>query len=399
MTANSFKIPKILTASFLSASLLLSGCGSNGTKLNETLPVDKPDTGQVADGSLKSLINYARIEAGLPGMAAIVVHDGKVVEKASDGFRSIDSSIEVTDEDKWHIGSITKSMTSTLAAILVEQGVVSWDTRIGDVYPELVGKMRKEYEDVRLDELLSHVSGMRANLPNLRDYYSKSDTMLVQRQQMVEEALVLSPETSRGNMQYSNLGYMVAGAMMEKLTNTSWEELIQVHLFSPLLMNDTGFGAPDVNGDLAEPVGHSQQGNGWKAEIPSATNLADNVKILGPAGTVHTTLDDIALYMIAHLKGALGRDVIGLLNKESFDKLHTSVSNANYALGWIVNGREITHNGSNTMWLANVIINPDKNYAIFVVTNAADLSSSNSKAMSAVDNVNKDIIKRIEATY
>lgn len=390
-------IHKIVAGSVLSSVLFLGGCGgSDGTKLDAELPQTKPATGQVADGNLKEIINYIRIDAGLPAMAAIVIVDGAVIEKASDGLRSIDSTIQVTDEDKWHIGSITKSMSATLAAKLVEQGVISWDTTISDIYPNLVGTMRQEYEDVQLDELLSHASGMRANLPNLNDYVSKPESIVEQRQQMVKEALVLKPDTSRGNMQYSNLGYMVAGAMLETVTNTSWEELMQIHVFAPLAMTDAGFGAPDVSGDLTEPVGHNKQGSGWKAQIPSPTNLADNVKVLGPAGTAHATLNDMAAYMNAHLKGARGESVNGLINSASFNKLHTSSTNANYALGWIVDGKQLHHNGSNTMWLANVIVNSDDNYAIFVATNAADLNSSTSKALRAVDELNSEIVQRIK---
>ena len=66
---------------------------------------------------------------------------------------------------------------------------------------------------------------MRAKLTNLNSYRSSSLDMEAQRQKMLEEALVLNPETAQGQYLYSNLGYLVAGAMMERLTAASWGTL------------------------------------------------------------------------------------------------------------------------------------------------------------------------------
>jgi CubicO group peptidase (beta-lactamase class C family) len=119
---------------------------------------------------LQQIVEYIRINQGLPALAAILVHDGQVIEMAATGTRAISSTNSVTTQDKWHLGSLTKSMTSTLAAILVKQGVISWSTTIADVYPELLGVMHSQYENVRLDQLLTHTSGMRPNLPALNNY-------------------------------------------------------------------------------------------------------------------------------------------------------------------------------------------------------------------------------------
>lgn len=131
-------------------------------------------------------------------MAAVLVHDGQIIEMAATGTRKINNDIAVTNEDKWHLGSLTKSMTSTFAALLVKQGVISWSTTIADVYPELAGVMNNNYENVRLDQLLSHTSGMRANIPTLNNYRTNSLDIEYQRQQILEEALLLNPEVEQG---------------------------------------------------------------------------------------------------------------------------------------------------------------------------------------------------------
>jgi CubicO group peptidase (beta-lactamase class C family) len=313
---------------------------------------------------------------------------------AATGTRAISSINPVTTQDKWHLGSLTKSMTSTLAAILVKQGVISWSTTIADVYPELTGVINGQYENVRLDQLLSHTSGMRANLPALNSYRTSSLDIESQRQKMLEEALVLDPEAEQGEFIYSNLGYMVAGAIMERLTNTSWETLLENNLFTNLGMASSGFGAPDVQDNLSQPVGHASQGSGWKA------SNTDNPAVLGPAGTVHSNLEDIGNYIAAHLAGARGNDIAGLLSAAEFNKLHTAAENSNYALGWVVAENTIGHNVSNTMWLADIKIFSEKNTALFIATNAADLQKEqNSQAFKAVAELKGELVKRADAAF
>jgi len=374
--------------------IILTGCGEGeGKKISDPLP-DKPLTGQAGDGNLEQIVEYIRIDAGLPALAAVLVHDGQIIEMAATGSRQINSNESVTIEDKWHLGSLTKSMTSTLAAMLVKQGVISWNTTIVDVYPELSGVMNSKYEDIRLDQLLSHTSGMRPNLPTVNSYHSSSLDIESQRQKMVEEALTLSPQVEQGQFLYSNLGYMVAGAMMERITSTSWEALLENNLFTSITMTSSGFGIPDVQNNLSQPVGHLSVGSGWKA------NNTDNPAVMGPAGTVHSSLENMGNYIAAHLMGARGNDVAGLLSAVEFSKLHTATENSDYALGWINKDSTLWHNGSNTKWLADIKIFSGKNTALFIVTNAADLQKKqNSKVFKAIEELTDELVKRADAVF
>ncbi len=390
-----------LATLILTTSLLVTACGGSSSKEDvfEPLPEQVPETGQAGDGRLQDIVHYIRLESELPALAALLVHDGQIVEMAADGKRSISADVLVSNEDKWHIGSITKSMTSTLAAQLIEQGVIDWQTTISDVYPELVGIMKPSYESVTLEQLLSHTSGLVASIPSQNDYFSSSLPIETQRRNIVEEAVMQTPANEQGELLYSNIGYIVAGAMMEKLTATTWETLLDNNLFVPLAMNSSGYGAPDDQGDLNQPVGHTKSGSSWKAIVPSATNIADNPAALGPAGTVHASLSDMANYLSMHLAGARGESVNGLLSAQSFVKLHTAQTGGDYALGWGVDGEIITHNGSNTMWFANAIIHPEKNIAVFVVTNSADLDKTDSDAAKAISKLSTELFKRADATY
>ena len=131
----------------------LAGCG-------DTAPTLPSGVGVAGDGTLDSVLEFIRDDNDLPSLAAVLVHGGQVVESAAVGVRAAECSEEVTSDDRWHLGSLTKAMTATLAAILVEQGTVSWSTTVGDVFPDLVGSIRPEYEDVTPEELLYHTTGL-----------------------------------------------------------------------------------------------------------------------------------------------------------------------------------------------------------------------------------------------
>jgi len=238
---------------------------------------------------------------------------------------------------------------------------------------------------------------MRANIPDLNKYHASSLDVEEQRQQILQDALILAPEVNSGEYLYSNLGYIVAGAMIERLTNTSWEVLLENNLFTSLAMTSSGFGAPDIQNNLTHPVGHASKGDGWHA-ITSGN--VDNPAALGPAGTVHSSLEDMGRYIAAHLAGARGTDVEGLLNSSEFTKLHTPMSNANYSLGWGVSDSLLEHNGSNTFWLASIQIHVEKNVALFIVTNGVDLQNQQkSVAKKAVDRLSVELFKRADAVF
>jgi len=187
------------------------------------------------------------------------------------------------------------------------------------------------------------------------------------------DLLQMPPDAAVGTHLYSNGNYIVLGTMIEKLTGESWEDLIERELFAPLGMTNSGFGPPGVPGARLQPWGHASQGGGWQALDPGDFN-AGNASSLGPAGNVHTTLQDFAAYASAHLAGDLGED--GLVEASTFARLHSPQVGTDYASGWVVNtdgwlGRSsFWHNGSNRRWFAHTVISAERNAAVFVVTNA-----------------------------
>lgn len=365
----------------LACALLLSACGGNeigNVSIDVTIPTPPPAAGLLGDGRLDELTQWTRDTYGVPAMGVVVVIDGQIVEQAAEGVRSANDSAVVTIDDSWHLGSLTKSMTATLAAALVEQSVVRWDTTPLDVWPALDQSIHPALRSITLRQLLSHTAGIRrVNAAPSQYGDAATGTRVDKRRAFAAELLAESPSSPVGAASYSNGGYIIAGAMLETQMSASWETLMTDYVLAPLSMSDTGFGAPGTTAALNEPYGHWDRGNRYDPVPPGPD--ADNPQVFGPAGTAHATLADYAKYITAHVNGANG--INGFITAASFEFLHTPVDDGS-ALGWGIAdseafpGRtELTHAGSNGRWYAVVRILPELNGgALFVVNAGGDVA-------------------------
>jgi len=354
----------------LSVAALLAACGADGPTTPNPI-----DVGVAGDGGLDAVLDTLRRAMALPALGAITIEGEQVVESGAVGFRASGESVGVTAGDLWHLGSLTKAMTATLAAQFVEDGDVEWSTTIADAFPDLVGSIRPEFESVRLDELLYHTGGLSNSINQTASWgalRTSTDPLPEQRREWVVELLSLTPAVARGTHYYSNAGYIVAGAMLEEISGQPWETLMTDRIFTPLGMTSGGFGPPGQTGPgIEEPRGHVRQGSSWVPLEPDVN--ADNPAALGPAGTVHATMEDYARFVAEHLAGARG--VGTLVTSDSYDKLHTPAPGTAYSLGWGVstrawaNGLTLAHAGSNTFWYAVVWVAPERNLAMIAVTN------------------------------
>ena len=280
--------------------------------------------------------------------------------------------------DVFHIGSCTKSMTATLTAILIDEGKLRWDTTIAEVFPELKGKMDKQYETVTVEQLLHHRGGVPGAPPAAawKRAWEEQGTPTQQRREFIEAVLSQPPEAAPGTkMIYSNQGYAIVGAMLEKITGQDYEALITEKLFKPLHMDSAGFGPPGITDKVDQPWGHIHK---LFMTIPVQS---DNPPAIASAGRVHCSLDDLARFTIFHLQYHATN---GLLKPETLAKLHAPPAGANnispmenYACGWVVlqrgwaGGTALWHHGSNTMWYIVMWLAPEKDFAVIAATNIA----------------------------
>jgi CubicO group peptidase (beta-lactamase class C family) len=350
----------------------------------------KPASIVAGDEAVTSVLKPIREKNDVPAIAAAVVTSAGIQFVGAVGVRRRGTDIPVTLDDLWHLGSDAKAMTSTLIAKLVEQGKLKWETTLAEVFPEIAPQMNAGFQKVTLLQLLSHRAGLP---PNLKLAQYVGDDVMALRLRAVREELAKSPQSLPGKTyKYSNLGYIIAGAVVEKVTGKSWEELMSSEIFEPLQMKSVGFGGTGTPGKIDQPWPHTANGQPTMVNGPAM----DNLPVMGPAGRVHCSIQDWAKFIQDQLRGARGESA--LLKPDMYQTLHTTHFGGDYALGWSVSQRSwgggtvLHHAGDNTMNFANVWIAPKRDFAIIACVN-----QSGDKAFTATDEAIVELMKLVKA--
>ena len=283
-------------------------------------------------------------------------------------------------------------MTSLLAGMMVEAGRLRWNTTVAEAFPELVATMDQGLRSVTLEQLLSHTSGMPSDndafMRLIEESFSQDDLNLDElrfwlMRQWSKQPLEAAPGT---RFAYSNMGYTMAGAIIERAAGKTWEELVSERVFDPLGLATAGIGPQASMGRVDAPLGHVTRSDGTLKPMLAGPD-GDAPAILGPAGTVHLSVLDFATW--AGWNSGEGRRGPPLVQPETIRKLHTQVisvpsrpdaapgtpSGVGYALGWgvgklpYVSEPLLQHAGSNTMNLASIVVQPSQDLAMVLMTN------------------------------
>jgi CubicO group peptidase (beta-lactamase class C family) len=347
-------------------------------------------SGAAAQDAPDAVLKPYLVKYELPALAAVVVKDDKIIAAFTAGTRRVGTRIPVTLNDRFHIGSNTKAMTALLAAMLVEEKKLRWDSTMAEVFPELVKSMDARLKGVTLEQLLTHTSGIPGDNKELEGLYTKS---MVQEGNLDEIRYWLVKQVSRlplasepgKKWAYSNMGYTTAGAMIERAAGKTWDELMHERLFTPLGLKTAGLGCQSSLGKIDAPLGHKIIEGKTKAFLAGPDG--DSPAVLGPAGIAHMSVLDYARW--AGWNAAGGKRGPKLVEPATMRKLHTMVvslpeikdarpgtpSKGKYGLGWGEVAVEwaaeplLFHGGSNEMNLAHIWIEPKRDVAMVLVTN------------------------------
>ncbi len=291
-----------------------------------------------------------------------------------------------------------------MSAVLIEKGHLDWNTTLREVYPDL--NMRSEYENITLIQLLSHRAGLpewiyHVSSKNVTDqfidnWWADRDSPLIMRYEYLKETVKQNLADTPGNtVFYSNSGYLMAGAMLEKITGKAYEQLMTEEIFKPLGLHTAGFGPPVQFDPQNQPIGHF----GYFR----SPRLDDFPEYMAPTGVIHISIKDWAKFLLLHLKIDTKRKM--KLDSKTLNTLHLppdsatwrigseeigyGVPSLNYALGWYtlnIDDKEglLWHPGGNLGFIAQVIVHPDRKNAILVATNVRASHEHLFKAMRKI---------------
>lgn len=365
-----YLVVSCLTALFISGQCLGSG------------PSDSNDP-WLDDARLKAVLpefeSYAQKSMDdwhVPGMAIAIVQGDKIIYAQGFGVKKIGGKDPITPSTIFQIGSTTKAFTSALMAMMVDEGKVKWDDKVVDLLPEFQMYDPWVTREFTITDLMAQRSGLPERCGD------DLVTLGYNRSQIMHSARHLKPVTSfRSAYAYQNMPFMWAGAVVEKLTNRSWEENIQGRIFRPLGMinSSTDMGSFQNAQDVAYL--HYER-DGVIIAAPMGWKYMDIPYVLGPAGSINSNVYDMAKWLILQTNNGIYQDK-QLISPESIDYMHspkTIISSTArgdgeyYCQGWQYSDRRpypiVWHNGGTLGHSSTVAFEPRSRLGIVILYNS-----------------------------
>lgn len=339
---------------------------------------------------MAEFIEKVRSAHGLPSICAGAIVAGKIVSLDAVGVRKMGSNERVRADDAYHCGSITKSFTAALFATFVQEGKVTWSTPIGSIFPEHADSMAPGCAGLTPLHFLAQRSGLGGESwpKDVSDAVADWSGRPPSPRGEFVRCLLSAPldHAPEGKFQYTNANYVVLGAILERLTGKTWEDLLESRILKPLRLRSSGFGPVPSPG----PWGHHIEAGKLKPVSPGPQ--ADNPPTLGPSASLHMSVPDLLRWCAFQADEGSRR---GPLKPSTFNVLHTPAFGGSYAGGLVALSRDwgggtvFYHNGSNTMNYEVLWIAPKKRFGVVVASNAYTPDVD-----AAVDEVAAELIKR-----
>lgn len=319
--------------------------------------------------AIDALTTSMMADYDVPGFSLAIVRDGEVIYAQGYGVRDISTGEPVTPETQFFIGSVTKSFTALAIAQQVDAGTLDLDTPITEYLPDFALTDDKATETLTLRHLLSNSGGFQPD--NIPWYTGDVQTMA----EVVEHIQTLPVQTQPGKAYaYNNLGFTLAGYVLEQVTGMPYAEYVRENIFEPLGMTEAAadFEAAQQTPNHIAP--HLLDVREGIRPIP----LFDNIDAIAPAGAISASALEMANYAIFQLgDGTFNGEQI--VSQEMLDEMHTQHI-ADYALGWVVGEHEgkqtVWHNGSLDGFGALVGLVPEDELGVVGLMNADYLDNS-----------------------
>ena len=308
----------------------------------------------------------------VPGFAVGIIKNGEVVFQKGYGVRNTDTQEPVDIKTVFGIASCSKAFTAACMAILVDEGKIDWDDNVTSHLSWFRLNDQCISNDLRINDLLSHRSGLQTFDGDLLWYGTKYS-----RKEIVER--IRFRKTGFGLRQkfgYSNVMFITAGEVIREVSGITWDDFVKEKIFTPLSMNSTttsnsGFDKsmniawPHING---EPQGFINYDNS------------------GPAASINTSTEDFLKWVQLMLgKGVFENDTIFSENQYyKLTKPHTLLNAgkaespggthfSTYGLGWFMKDYQgkkiIQHGGGLPGFHSKVVFVPEDSLGFVIMAN------------------------------
>jgi uncharacterized protein YbbC (DUF1343 family)/CubicO group peptidase (beta-lactamase class C family) len=253
-----------------------------------------------------AVIDHAIQEGNIPGAVLIVGHDGHVIYRKAYGSRALEPRREpMTLNTIFDVASLTKVIVTTTAVMqLVEEGKVRLNDPVAKYLPEFAQNGK---EDITVRQLLTHFSGLEPDLDLKMPWEGKETAYRM--------AFAETPEEAPGSkFTYSDINFIVLGALVERVSSETLDEYAERHIFAPLKMTHTRYLPPAAWRREIAPTQYDENEHMLRGVVhdPTARRMGG---VAGHAG-LFATADDLAKFAQALLNGG-----DGILSRLSVEKM------------------------------------------------------------------------------
>jgi CubicO group peptidase (beta-lactamase class C family) len=341
--------------------------------------------------TLDSYIQQAMEDWDVPGLAIGVVWGDSVWFARGYGVRRLGQPEPVDTRTLFGLLSPTKTFTTTALALLVEEGRLSWDDPVVAHLPHFRVSDPTVTPELRIRDLVSNRSGY-PDSPWMWHIRKHDRQELVRRLPSVDPVAPLGSE-----FHYNNLMFLVAGEVIEAASGLSWDEFVQRRIFEPLGMAEstTSVRALDARTNVASP--HARRfSNRLGPPRPIRYFNADNI---GPAGMIHTNVDEMAAWLRLHLNEGMhdGKPLLSPARIRELQQPHVAVTHLEddrlggdrafepmrgflgsiaYGLGWFVTDYRgqtaVFHGGGINGQRSAVGLLPEEGVGVVILSNMQD---------------------------
>ena len=304
---------------------------------------------------------FSSISQEGPGGAVIVIKDGEVLKESGYGLADIEKGTPITTQTLFHLGSVGKQFTALGIMMLAEEGKIKYDDPIGKYLPELswCGS------DLTIRDLLHHTSGITGydEDESLRSELSDVPGEICNKDLIAALAKPRNPQFHPGDkFSYSNTGYDVLGALIERVCGKSYSEFMQSRIFGPLGMTHT-FAMPNPGREVA--VSYEMSGGS------PAADKSDPLDNLSGSGSIYSSVEDLYLYDRALYTGELIKQ--STMDEAFKPAVLNDGSESRYGFGFELdpyNGEElIAHSGAWLAFSSEYMRFPQRHLSIIVLLN------------------------------
>ncbi|HEX7314709.1 MAG TPA: serine hydrolase [Pyrinomonadaceae bacterium] len=306
-----------------------------------------------------------QFKAQEPGGVVLVARRGEVIYRRAFGMANVELGVPMREEMVFNVGSITKQFTAVAVLQLAEQGKLSLADEITKYLPDYpTGGQR-----ITVENLLTHTAGIPGSAPEaMMALQGRKD--LVRPSELIatfkNRPLDFAPGTRHS---YSNNGYMLLGAIIEKVSGVPYPEYLERNIFKPAGMTLTRFGDDQL---IIRNRASSYIYSRAESRFLNARN--DKLETAYSAGAVQSTVDDLFRWnqaLLAH----------GLIKKESLEKARTGYKlpggkETHYGYGWFVGNMQgsplVEHGGNMGGFMSHAIFLPREDVFVVVLYNFRD---------------------------